>query len=96
MGTMILGTRSLGKTMGLRDRRVHGVPGLRFAPGSGRLTYQFIDPGGTMLLIIIIVLLVLWTPGYYGYGRSRWGWSYGGDLLTLILVIVLIWILLGR
>ena len=48
-----------------------------------------------MLLILIIVLLVLWTPGYYGYGRSRWGIGYGGDILTLILVIVLIWLLIG-
>jgi len=50
-----------------------------------------------MLLIIIIVLLVLWTPGYYGYGRTRWGIGYGGHFITLILVIVLIWALLvGR
>jgi hypothetical protein len=49
-----------------------------------------------MLLIIVIVLLLLWTPGYYGYGRSRWGLGYGGHLLTLILVIVLLWALFGR
>jgi hypothetical protein len=48
-----------------------------------------------MLLVLIIVLLVLWTPGYYGYGRRRWGLGYGGDILTLILVIVLIWALTG-
>lgn len=53
-------------------------------------------PEGEMLLIIIIILLLLWTPGYYGYGRSRWGMGFGGDILTLILVIVLIWALLGR
>ena len=49
-----------------------------------------------MLLIILIVLLVLWTPGYYGYGHSRWGLGHGGHLVTLILVIVLILALLGR
>ena len=48
-----------------------------------------------MLLIIIIVLLLLWTPGYYGYGRSRWGIGAGGHFITLILVIVLIVALLG-
>ncbi len=48
-----------------------------------------------MLLIIIIVLLLLWTPGYYGYGRTRWGMGRGGDLLTVILVIVLLWALLN-
>jgi len=48
-----------------------------------------------MLLIIIIVLLLLWTPGYYGYGRSRLNWGYGGHLITLILVIVLIVALLN-
>jgi hypothetical protein len=48
-----------------------------------------------MLLIIIIVLLLLWTPGYDGYGRTRWGFGYGGHFITLILVIVLIWALLG-
>jgi hypothetical protein len=47
------------------------------------------------VLLIIIVLLLLWTPGYYGYGRSRWGLGYGGHLLTLILVILLIWVLVG-
>ena len=41
-----------------------------------------------MLLIIIIILLILWAPGYYGYGRSRWGMGYGGDILTLLLIIV--------
>lgn len=49
-----------------------------------------------MLLIIIIILLVLWTPGYYGYGRSRWGIGYGGDIITLLLVIFVIWLLIGR
>jgi hypothetical protein len=49
-----------------------------------------------MLLIIIIVLLLLWTPGYYGYGRTRWGFGPGGDVLTLILVIVLLWALFGN
>jgi amino acid permease len=48
-----------------------------------------------MLLIIVIVLLLIWTPGYYGYGRSRWGLGNGGHLLTLILVIVLLWALFG-
>lgn len=49
-----------------------------------------------MLLIIIIVLLLLWTPGYYGYGRTRWGMGAGGDLLTLVLIIVLLWALFGN
>ena len=49
-----------------------------------------------MLLIIVILLLLLWTPGYYGYGRSRWGIGHGGHFITLILVIVVIWLLLGR
>jgi len=53
------------------------------------------DEEVAVLLIIIIVLLLLWTPGYYGYGRSRWGLGYGGHLLTLILVILLIWVLVG-
>ena len=48
-----------------------------------------------MLLIIIIVLLLLWTPGYYGYGRTRWGFGNGGHFITLILVIILIWALVG-
>lgn len=48
-----------------------------------------------MLLIVIIVLLLLWTPGYYGYGRTRWGLGGGGHLLTLILVIALIWVLVS-
>jgi len=48
-----------------------------------------------MLLIIVIVLLLLWTPGYYGYGRSRWVWGNGGHLITLVLVIVLLWVLFG-
>jgi hypothetical protein len=48
-----------------------------------------------MLLIIIIVLLVLWAPGYYGYGRRRWGLGCGGDALTLILIIVLLWAIFG-
>ena len=49
-----------------------------------------------MLLIIVIILLLLWTPGYYGYGRSRWGIGYGGDIVTLLLVIIVIWVLIGR
>ncbi len=49
-----------------------------------------------MLLIVLIVLVVLWTPGYYGYGRNRWNLGYGGHALTTILVIVLILALLGR
>ena len=48
-----------------------------------------------MLLIIIIVLLILWAPGYYGYGRNRWGMGYGGDILTLLLIIVLLWAIFG-
>ena len=48
-----------------------------------------------MLLIIIIVLLVLWAPGYYGYGRSRWGIGYGGDIVTLLLIIILLWAIFG-
>ncbi len=48
-----------------------------------------------MLLIIIIVLL-LWTPGYYGYGHRRMNLGYGGHFITTILVIVLILALLGR
>ena len=49
-----------------------------------------------MLLIILIILFVLWAPGYYGYGRSRWGIGYGGDIVTVILVIVVILALMGR
>ena len=49
-----------------------------------------------MLLVIIIVLLILWAPGYYGYGRTRWGMGYGGDILTLLLIIVLLWVIFGR
>lgn len=48
-----------------------------------------------MLLIIVIILLLIWTPGYYGYGRTRWGLGYGGHLLTLLLVILVIWLLIG-
>ena len=48
------------------------------------------------MLIIIIVLLLLWTPGYYGYGQRRMNLGYGGHLITTILVIVLILALLGR
>jgi hypothetical protein len=48
-----------------------------------------------MLLIIIIILLILWAPGYYGYGRSRWGMGYGGDIVTLLLIIVLLWAIFG-
>jgi hypothetical protein len=48
-----------------------------------------------VLLIIIIVLLVLWAPGYYGYGRSRWGIGYGGDIVTLLLIIILLWAIFG-
>jgi hypothetical protein len=48
-----------------------------------------------MLLIIIIVLLVLWAPGYYGYGRRRWGFGCGGDVFTLILIVVLLWAIFG-
>jgi hypothetical protein len=52
--------------------------------------------GANVILIIVILLLLLWTPGYYGYGRSRWGIGNGGHFITLILVIVVIWLLLGR
>ena len=49
-----------------------------------------------MLLIVLIVLLVLWTPGYYGYGRKRMDLGYGGHVITTILIIVLILALLGQ
>lgn len=49
-----------------------------------------------MLLVILIILLLLWGGGYYGYGKSRWGMGYGGDVVTLLLVIILIWMLVGR
>jgi len=49
-----------------------------------------------MLLIVLIILLVLWAPSYHGYGRSRWGIGYGGDIVTVILVIVVILALMGR
>lgn len=49
-----------------------------------------------MLLIVLIVLLILWAPGYYGYGHRRWGLGCGGHTITLILVILLLWALLAR
>ena len=48
-----------------------------------------------MLLIIIIVLLILWAPGYYGYGHRRWGLGNGGHIVTLLLIIILLWALFG-
>jgi len=58
--------------------------------------FPFLIPEVDMLLVIIIVLLILWAPGYYGYGRTRWGMGYGGDILTLLLIIVLLWVIFGR
>lgn len=49
-----------------------------------------------MLLIIVIILLLIWAPGYHFYGRRRWGLGCGGHFLTLVLVIVVLWLLLGH
>lgn len=51
------------------------------------------------MMLLLIILLVLLLLGYGGYGRSRWGWGYGGDLgglLVLIIVIYLVLQLAGR
>lgn len=49
-----------------------------------------------MLLIIVIILLLIWAPGYHFYGRRRWGLGCGGHFLTLVLVIIVLWLLLGN
>ncbi|HEV8409687.1 MAG TPA: DUF3309 family protein [Gemmatimonadaceae bacterium] len=49
-----------------------------------------------MLLVILIILLLVWTPGYYGYGRQRMDLGYGGHAITTILIIVLVLALLGQ
>jgi amino acid permease len=48
-----------------------------------------------MLLVIVIILLLIWAPGYHFYGRRRYGWGCGGHVLTLILVIIVLWLLVG-
>jgi hypothetical protein len=48
-----------------------------------------------LLEIVVIVLVVLWLLGYGGYGRSRWGWGPGGDIVTLLIVIALLAWLFG-
>jgi hypothetical protein len=55
-----------------------------------------LSKGTVMLLIIVIILLLIWAPGYYGYGRHRWGLGYGGHFLTILLVILVLWLLFAR
>jgi hypothetical protein len=47
-------------------------------------------------LILIIVALLILSGGYFGYGRSHWGWGHAGDIGWLIIVILVLFLLFGN
>lgn len=45
-----------------------------------------------MLLLVVIILLLLFGGGFYGR-RSGWGpRGFGGLVLTVLLIILLVWV----
>jgi len=47
-----------------------------------------------MLLLLVVLLLLLGGGGYVGY--DRWGTGGGISTVTVILIVLLVWILLGN
>lgn len=45
--------------------------------------------------ILLLIILILWLGGYFGYGRSRWGWGPSGDVGTVLLIVVILLLLGG-
>jgi hypothetical protein len=43
---------------------------------------------------VVIILLLIALPIYAFYGRRRWRLGAAGDVVSLILLVVLIWLLM--
>lgn len=48
------------------------------------------------ITFLLVIIIILWLAGYFGYGRSRWGWGPHGDWGTVILIVLIVLILVGR
>lgn len=47
-----------------------------------------------MLITILLVILVLYLLGYVGHGRANWGWGRGGDIGSLLITLLVIFLIL--
>ena len=52
----------------------------------------------SLAVIIIVLLVIIIAGGTYGYGYRGWGPSigYGGGLIGVVLVVLLVLLLIGR
>ena len=62
-------------------------------PPARQSTYGLVSLGDVMLILLIVVLILLFGGGggyYYGRGAGWRGPHYGGGLLGLVLIVLLV------
>ena len=67
-------------------------------PAGGTISPGFFSPGDVMPIVLIVVLILLFGGGggyYYGRGAGWRGPHYGGGLLGLVLIMLLVLWLTG-